>query len=64
MGRLLGEGGGGQGAKGYVGPPIKLLGGGGADLPGPPLPTPMSLPHGTCKQITKIPFPQVVMVLK
>ena len=26
------------GAKGYVGPPLKLLGGGGA---GPPLPTPM-----------------------
>ena len=29
--------GGGGGGKGYVGPPLKLLGGG----PGPPLPTPM-----------------------
>ena len=28
---------GGGGGKGYVGPPLKLLGGG----PGPPLPTPM-----------------------
>ena len=34
---LLGGGGGGGGGKGYVGPPLKLLGG-----PGPPLPTPMN----------------------
>ena len=33
------------GAKGYVAPPLKLLGGGGgggAGPPGPPLPTPMA----------------------
>ena len=39
MGGLLG------GAKGYVGPPLKLLGGGGggwSPLPPPPLPTPMT----------------------
>ena len=41
MGGLL-EGGGG-GGKGYVGPPLKLLGeGGGA---GPPLPMPMEPSH-------------------
>ena len=35
------EGGGLGGGKGYVGPPLKLLGGRGAGPPGPPLPTPM-----------------------
>ena len=31
----------GGGAKGYVGPPLKLLGGPGSPGPPPPLPTPM-----------------------
>ena len=39
VGGLLGGGGGG--GKGYVGPPLKLLGGPGPPGP-PPLPTPMT----------------------
>ena len=34
---------GGGGAKGYVGPPLKLLGGAWPPWPLPPLPTPMFL---------------------
>ena len=48
------------GAKGYVGPPLKLLGGGLAP-PGPPLPTPMTLRYFETLDMTGFTYPLVIL---